>query len=261
MPDSAEFSTWHTDVAGSPLVNSIFQRTLGLPSGFDSNSLLTWEGIAEVVAALRLSAGQTLVDLACGRGGYGMEVAGRTGARLLGFDFAPSAVTIASRNIGSRAMAGSAGFAVGDYTAVGLPDHCADAVMCIDAIQFSDPPLAALREFRRILVPGGRLVVTAWEPIEPVDDRLSERTRRVNLARDFGEAGFEHIEVTEKPDWYAAERALWEAALKTENADGDPALASLREEAAQSLETFDVKRRVMGTATAPPADASHSSFE
>jgi ubiquinone/menaquinone biosynthesis C-methylase UbiE len=48
--------------------------------------------------------------------------------------------------------------------------------MCIDAIQFSDPPLAALRECRRILVRGGRLAVTAWEPTEPLDDRLPERT-------------------------------------------------------------------------------------
>jgi hypothetical protein len=30
---------------------------------------------------------------------------------------------------------------------------------------------------------GGRLAVTAWEPVGPVDERLPERTRRMNLAR------------------------------------------------------------------------------
>ncbi|MBV9445366.1 MAG: class I SAM-dependent methyltransferase [Streptosporangiaceae bacterium] len=250
MPDATEFDAWHGDVASSSLVNSLFQRALGLPPGFDSNSLLTWSGISEVAAALRLSAGQTLVDLACGRGAYGMEVARRTGARLAGFDFAPSAVAIALRNAVSRDLAGRAWFGVDDYTAVAMRDHCADAVMCIDAVQFSEPPLAALREFRRILVAGGRLAVTAWEPIEPVDDRLPERMRRMNLSRDLREAGFSHVEVTEKPDWYAAERTLWESALEAENADGDPALVSLQKEGARALETFAVKRRVLATATA-----------
>ena len=86
--------------------------------------------------------------------------------------------------------------------------------MCIDAIQFSDPPLAALRECRRILAGGGRLAVTAWEPCGPAPEQAPERIRQMNLARHLREAGFEQIEVTEKPDWYAAERTLWEAALR-----------------------------------------------
>jgi hypothetical protein len=72
----------------------------------------------------------------------------------------------------------------------------------------------------------------------------------MNLARHLLEAGFEQIEVREKPDWYAAERTLWEAALQAD-ASGDPALVSLREEATQALAAFDVKRRVLATATAP----------
>lgn len=203
-----------------------------------------------MTAALRLGPGQTLVDLACGRGGYGTEVARRTGVRLVGLDFAAYAVTVASQNVKPGGLYGRACFGVGDYTAVGLRDHSADAVMCIDAIQFSDPPLAVLRECRRILVRGGRLAVTAWEPTGLLDERLPERTRRMNLVRDLAEAGFEEVEVTEKPDWYAAERALWEAALQADAA-GDPALVSLQEEATRSLATFGIKRRVFAAAAAP----------
>lgn len=123
-------------------------------------------------------------------------------------------------------------------------------MMCIDAIQFSDPPVAALRECRRILTGGGRLAVTGWEPRGPVPAGVPERIRRMNLARHLAEAGFEQIEVTEKPGWYAAERTLWEAALQAD-ASGDPALASLREEASQALAAFDVRRRVLATATTP----------
>jgi SAM-dependent methyltransferase len=246
MLDAPGFNVWHADVAKSSACGFIFQQALGLPSEVVSNSLLTWAGIAEVAAALRLAPGQTLVDLACGRGGYGREIARRTGARLVGLDFSAVAVTIAARRTGQRDRAR---FCVGDFTAIGLRDHSADAVMCIDAIQFSDPPLTALGECRRILASGGRLAVTAWEPIGPVDQRLPERTRRMNLARDLAEAGFGQIEVTGKPDWYAAERTLWKAAAQAD-ANGDPALVSLQEEGTRALATFDVKRRVFATATA-----------
>ena len=252
MPDAQVFNAWHADVARSSACDLIFGQALGLPSELVSNSLLTWAGIAEVAAALRLAPGQTLVDLACGRGGYGREMARRTGARLVGLDFSAVAVAIAARGTGrlSTGQLGRAGFFVGNFTAIGLRAHSADAVMCVDAIQFSDPPLAALGECRRILARGGRLAVTAWEPIGPADQRLSERTRRMNLARDLAAVGFEQVEVTGKPDWYAAERTLWEAALRAD-ANGDPALVALKEECAQALATFDSKRRVFATATAP----------
>ncbi|HET9972122.1 MAG TPA: class I SAM-dependent methyltransferase [Streptosporangiaceae bacterium] len=246
MMDAPGFNAWHADVANSPACALIFQRALGLPAQVVSNSLLTGAGIAEVAAALQVAPGQILVDLACGRGGYGREVARQTGARLAGLDFSAAAVTIAARGRPrSRAR-----FCVGDFTALGLRDHSAHAVMCIDAIQFSDPPVAALRECRRILAGGGRLAVTAWEPRGPVPEGVPERIRRMNLARDLLQAGFEQIEVTEKPHWYAAERTLWEAALQAD-ASGDPALVSLQEEATQALAAFDVRRRVLATATAP----------
>jgi SAM-dependent methyltransferase len=246
MMDAPGFNAWHADVANSPACARIFERALGLPPQVVSNSLLTGAGIAEVAAALQVAPGQILIDLACGRGGYGREVARRTGACLVGLDFSAVAVTIAAHGgPGHRAR-----FCVGDFTALGVRDHSAHAVMCIDAIQFSDPPLAALRECRRILASRGRLAVTAWEPCGPVLEGVPERLRQMNLARHLLEAGFEQIEVTEKPDWYAAERTLWEAALQA-GTSGDPALVSLQEEATQALAAFDVKRRVLATATAP----------
>jgi len=246
--NTAVFDKWHADVADSPAWARIFQQALALPPEVVSNSLLTGAGLAEVVAALRVAPGQILVDLACGRGGYGREVARRTGARLVGLDFSAVAVAIAA-HCGPRSQAR---FCVADFTAPGLRDHSADAVMCIDAIQFGDPPVAALRQCRRILTSGGRLAVTAWEPVDPVSETVPEVIRRVNLGRDLLDAGFEQIEVTEKPAWHAAERTLYEAALQTDDS-GDPALASLQKEATQVLAAFDATRRILATATAPKA--------
>ena len=247
MTKAAVFNTWHTNVANSPACDRIFQRALGLPPQIVSNSLLTGAGLAEVVTALRVAPGQILVDLACGRGGYSREVARRTGARLVGLDFSAVAIAIAARS-GPRRQAR---FCVGDFTAPGLRDHSAHAVMCIDAIQFGDPPLAALRQCRRILASGGRLAVTTWEPSGPVPEAALELFRQMNLRRDLLDAGFEQVEVTKKPEWDAAHRTLCEAALQAD-ASGDPGLASLQKEATQVLAAFDSMRRVLATATAPP---------
>src|SRR5215472_18038508 len=138
------FDGWYADMIASPVKDEIQQRHLGLPPDLLSTSMLGWEGIAEAVAALRLSPGDTLVDLACGRGGYGLEIAGRTGARLIGVDFSAEAVRQAGEQ--ARRLGATADFRVGDLGATGLADGSATAVLCVDAIQFAAPPDAAYRE-------------------------------------------------------------------------------------------------------------------
>lgn len=81
--------------------------------------MLAWDGIAEVTPALRLSPGGTLLDLACGRGGYGLEIAARTGARLVGVDFSAEAVRQAREQ--ARRLGRAADLRVGDLTATGPP--------------------------------------------------------------------------------------------------------------------------------------------
>jgi SAM-dependent methyltransferase len=253
-PDQPGFNAWHADIAGSPACDVIFRWALALPDHVVSNSLLPWLAVPEIAASLRLVPGGVLVDLACGRGSYGRELARRTAARLIGVDFSEVALAMAASSAtadrdGHPGQGGHDGhFAVSDFTAIALRDGSADAVVCVDSVQFSDPPLAALRECRRILAPGGRLAVTAWEATDPSDERLPARTRRMNLTRDLAEAGFAEIEVTSKPDWHEAERTLWEAAVRTDP-NGDPGLVSLRKEAKRSLTTRASKRRVLATAT------------
>jgi SAM-dependent methyltransferase len=242
------FNGWYTDMTGSPVMDQIQQRHLGLPPSLLSTSLLGWDGIAEVTAALRLGAGGTLVDLACGRGGYGLEIAGRTGARLVGVDFSAEAVRQAREH--ARRLGAAAEFRIGDLAATGLDTGSADAVLCVDAIHFAPRPEAAYREIARVLSPGGRAVLTNWEPLTPDDERLPERLRRVDLRAGLTAAGFVDVEVAERPGWRAAERAMWEQAAALDPGD-DPALRSFHDEGVRALHVFDLVRRVIATATAP----------
>jgi SAM-dependent methyltransferase len=245
---SAEhFNEWYANMVASPAKDEIVRRHLGLPAHMLSTSLLPWDAIAEVSAALRLAPGQVLLDLACGRGGYGLEVAHRSGAQLVGVDFSGEAVRQAREY--AQHLGRSARFQVGDLTATGLVDASVHAVMCIDAVQFAEPSHDAYGELHRVLIPGGRAVLTCWEPVDPQDDRLPARLRAVDLRAGLTGAGFVDVVVEDRPDWKAAERALW---LETAEMDpgADPALRALHDEAVRVL-TFDqLQRRVMASATA-----------
>jgi SAM-dependent methyltransferase len=221
------FDQWYAEMDRSASRDQIVRRALGLPPDMDASGLLPWTGVTEVAAALNLVPGQLLVDLGCGRGGYSLEIARQTGARLLGLDFSPVAVATARGRAVSADIAGGAAFCVGDMTANGIGTGVADAVVCIETIMFAGAHLDALRECRRILAPGGRLVLTCWEATNLADERLPQWARRIDLMRDLTEAGFERVDVADKPGWREAERDLYESAIAADAA-GDPAIESCK---------------------------------
>jgi SAM-dependent methyltransferase len=246
-PEASTFNDWYTEMAGSSLKDEIVQRHLGLPPALLSSSLLGWEGIGEAVAALGLRPDGTLLDLACGRGGYGLEVAARTGAALIGVDFSAEAVRQARDH--ARRLDRAAEFLVGDLAATGLDSGSVNGVLCVDAIQFARQPGVTYAELLRVLVPGGRAVLTSWETASS-DERIPERLRLVDLHDGLTAAGFVNVKVLERPSWRERERELWEEAAGLDPGD-DPALQSLHDEAVRVLPVFDLMRRVMATASAP----------
>jgi SAM-dependent methyltransferase len=143
---------------------------------------------------------------------------------------------------------GNADFRVGELTATGLPDASVEAVLCTDAIQFPDEPAAAYDEIRRVLKPGGRVVLTSWEPLDRNDERISPRVRRANLGAGLRQAGFTDVEVRDRPSWLARERALWEESVTLAPGD-DPALLSFQAEGVKSLQWSGLLRRVLAVAT------------
>jgi SAM-dependent methyltransferase len=241
------FDTWYADLAETTAVDEFHWRHLGLPPELLSTSLLNWAGLAEVTTELRLRPGDRLLDLACGRGGYGLELARRTDARLIGVDFSAEAIRQARAHADD--LGRTADFRVGDLTGTGLDSASVDAAVCVDAIQFAEPPAAAYAELARVLVPGGRVVLTTWETVGGPSPDIPERLARVDLRAGLEGAGFTEIQVVERPEWRTLERSMWDEAVALDPGD-NPALQSLHDEGVRVLKTWDLIRRVLATATA-----------
>jgi SAM-dependent methyltransferase len=250
-PRSPEyFDDWYADRVATPTVDEIMNRHTGFPPGTRAG-VVPAEAIPELAAELRLGPGGTLLDLACGRGAYGLLIAKKAGSSVVGVDFSAQALAEA-REQAARMDVSGATFRVGELTATGLPDAFVEAVLCTDSIQFPDEPALAYGEIRRVLKPGGRVVLTCWEALDRNDERLSLRVRRADLGAGLHQAGFTDVEVRERPSWLAREHALWEEAVTLDPGD-DPALRSLHAEGVKSLEwaSAGLLRRVLAVATGP----------
>ena len=155
----------------------------GLPPHVLSTSALTGRGPRRGGRLLALGPGDVLLDLACGRAGYGLELVGALGrpARRARLRRAPRSSRPAPTPT-RLGLADRADLRVGDMTATGLHPASVTAVLCVDAAQF---PADFARDLRRGAPgarPGGLAVFTGWEARDPQDPAAPERIRRVDLA-------------------------------------------------------------------------------
>lgn len=119
--DAGYFDQWYADMAASDVRDHIVASTLGLPADLGFASMLTWDAIADVEEALLLHEGGLLLDVACGRGGYGIEVARRSGAQLVGVGFSAVALRAARASSARLLPEGRAEFSSAVSSTSGCP--------------------------------------------------------------------------------------------------------------------------------------------
>jgi ubiquinone/menaquinone biosynthesis C-methylase UbiE len=260
-PTPADFDHVFSAAATSPGLLRVWQAAEpDLPPEIEPFSFVSVGLLRHVLPALDLAPGQTLVDLACGRGGPGLWLAQQADADLVGVDFSPVGISQAAARAALFGLAGRARFVVGHLMRTGLQEASADAIVCIDAFHFASDPAAAAAEARRVLRPGRRLVLTNWQPKVPGDTRLPSR-RRIDWSRLLSSAGFTDVETVTRPEWRDVWTRVYRVALDLGEPGPDIALADLQDEARKRLPLADLMHRVAVTATAPlglrPLDEPH----
>ncbi|CAL9608267.1 class I SAM-dependent methyltransferase [Streptomyces sp. Tu 3180] len=114
-----------------------------------------------------------VLDLGCGTGSLSLLAAAQ-GHRVTGVDRSPAMVALAREKLAGR----DAVFLVGDATAPPVGGRRYDAVLVRHVLWTLPEPARALRHWRELLRPGGRLVLVegVWGTVSPVGipaDRLT----------------------------------------------------------------------------------------
>ena len=139
-----------------------------------------------------LEPGMDLLDVGCGPGTITMDLAARVApGRVKGVDASEEVIRAAA--VAAAGLATSVDFAVDDAYHLDAADGSVDVVHAHQVLQHLDDPVAALREWRRVVRPGGLVAARdadyaamAWHPASPVLDRWLELYREA-ARRNRGE--------------------------------------------------------------------------
>lgn len=141
-----------------------------------------------MIADLPLREGDRVLDMACGDGVYSAWLADRVGARgaVIGVDISPAFLEVARRNASMSRHAEIISLQIGDISGLPFADDEFDLVWCAHSLYSLPDPVAALREMRRVVRPGGTVAIlendTLHHMLLPWPAELELAVRQAQLA-------------------------------------------------------------------------------
>lgn len=133
-----------------------------------------------LVGAAGLRPGDRVLDLACATGIVARVVASRVGptGAVTGLDLMAGMLEVARQ--ASKDIEPPIEWVEANALDLPLPDNSFHLVLCQQGAQFFPDKVRAFEESRRVLVAGGRLIVSVWGPIEnsPAVEALQQALER-----------------------------------------------------------------------------------
>jgi ubiquinone/menaquinone biosynthesis C-methylase UbiE len=110
--------------------------------------------------------GGRFLDAGCGTGDFIPDLIDRKG-KVTALDFAEDMIEQSRTRMAKRRLDKQVEFAVGDVTDLDYDDNSFDAIIGVGLIEYLTDYRAALREFLRVLKPGGIVIVTVPSIVSP----------------------------------------------------------------------------------------------
>jgi SAM-dependent methyltransferase len=209
-----DLAAWRASGLGEDaLADWLTDRVARRPSGARAREVYGADGVHDfarraILRALALGPGDALLEIGCG-GGALLREALALGASATGVDHSPEMVALArERAPGAEVVRGAA-------ERLPFPDGRFTAAAMSVVLLFLPEPVAALRECRRVLAPGGRLAVYTTAP---------ELRGTPAAPEPLASRGFFHSD----DELAAIAREAGFAAMGVENDDGGQLLSARR---------------------------------
>ncbi len=153
-----------------------------------------------VIDTLAVQPEDSVLELGFGGGAALLEIARRAPkGKITGVDFSPEMVRGALRDFADMVCLGRADFHEADVVQLPFADHSFHKVLTVNTIYFWPDPVAGLREIRRVVKPGGKLVIglRSEEKMAPLGfGKQGFRLFTAEMLRlKLTEAGFVHVEI------------------------------------------------------------------
>ena len=141
----------------------------GLSSAYDASGVDFFQPIAlSLLKVLAPAPGERLLDIGCGRGAVLLPAADLVGATgtCTGIDISQAMVD-STDSLADRCGLTNVEVMLGNAQDPDLPEQSFDVIASSLVLFFLPDPAAALRAWLPLLVPGGRLGVTTFGPMDP----------------------------------------------------------------------------------------------
>ncbi|MFX0185422.1 MAG: class I SAM-dependent methyltransferase [Candidatus Hodarchaeota archaeon] len=214
-----QISEWFGDVlvrsANSQAYALFCERVFG--KNLSQFNVLDMDQLESMIKVLNLNSADFVLDLGCGVGKIADYISTKTGARILGIDFAEKVIHYAQTHIQSKND--KIEFQVGNINELNFPPSSFTAIIAIDTlyswnVEDMDATIAILKE---ILTPNGQMGIFAAQFREENEPQAVLNAENTKMAKILAKNGltFQTIDFTENA------RHIWlqETAIATELKD------------------------------------------
>ena len=218
MPAEVDLYDGHYGQLGADAQLAVRRETYDEDLG--QASWITLAEAREWFRLLELQPGTTALEVACGSGGMTCRMALETGATCTGVDINPLGVEAATTRARDQQLSSRVSFQVVDAGArLQFAGGSFDAIFCNDSINHFPRRTNVLRDWHRLLRPGGRLLFT--DPIvvtgQLTGDEMRDRssigyflfTPLGHNERILAECGFTVLEVRDVTEAVASVAGRW----------------------------------------------------